>query len=89
MPRKPVDFVQLGFTAEQSTWLNHLDVIGDETFSGTNAWDSNTLTDEVVPQLLRNLRRVGLSLNWLQQAMTAIGYSRGAVLRLDNWWAAM
>jgi hypothetical protein len=79
VPRKPVDFEWLGYTAQQIRILNGLDRLGDHD------WVSDLRNQEAMPRMMRMLQATGLTITSTREAMRAIGYGKNALLQLDRW----
>ncbi|WP_091416101.1 hypothetical protein [Friedmanniella luteola] len=79
MVRKPPNVEGLGFTDEQSTLLNHLDVVGN------NGWARTSQTEAMLPPLLAELEATGVSLAQIQQAMASVGYDESDLHQLARW----
>lgn len=79
MARKPPNVSWLGFSKEQSDELDRLDHLGN------NGWARNPQTELLMPKVMGDLERVGLSLAQAKQAMESIGYSKRALHQLERW----
>lgn len=79
MMRKPGNVEWLGFTEEQRKLLDFLD------FVGNNGWARNSQTEELMPNLLREVEAEGLTLPQVKEAMRSIGYSDQSLHMLDRW----
>lgn len=79
MARKPANFQWLGFTEDQVALLDHLDFIGN------NSWSRTGQTEAMMPKLLQHLADAGVSIDETVAAMDAIGYSKRALHQLERW----
>ncbi|MFJ6536748.1 hypothetical protein ACIQH5_10985 [Paenarthrobacter sp. NPDC091711] len=79
MARKPSNFEWIGFTKGQLELLDFLD------FLGNNGWDRNGQTEELMPKLLADCAKEGLSIDQVMKAMMSIGYDRRAVHQIRRW----
>ena len=79
MARKPANLSWIGFTPEQAELLDRID------FYGNNAWSRTGQTEALMPKLLSDCEREGLSLHRLKEAMASIGYGKDALHQLDRW----
>lgn len=79
MARKPPNFEWIGFTKEQLELLDFLD------FLGNNGWDRNGQTEELMPKLLADCAKEGLSIDRVMEAMMSIGYDRRTVHQIRRW----
>lgn len=79
MARKPPGFSWQGFSQEQAKLLDRLD------FYGNNGWGRNPQAEAMMPSLLGDLARAGLSLAQVKGAMESIGYGKTALHQLDRW----
>lgn len=79
MSKKPPNFEWMGFTSRQLELLDFIDHVGN------NGWDRNGQTDELMPKLLANCAKEGLSIARIIEAMISIGYDRRTVHQLRRW----
>ena len=79
MVRKPTDHSWLGFTEEQAKLLDFLDHLGN------NGWARNGQSEEIMPTLVGDLGRAGLTVDRVKDAMASIGYSKDDLHQLDRW----
>ena len=79
MTRKPPNFSWQGFTPKQADLLDHLDVYGN------NGWARNPQSEVVMPTLLGDLKKVGLPIARVKEAMESIGYEKNTLHQLDRW----
>jgi hypothetical protein len=77
--RRPPNFAWLGFTDEQVQHVDFLDHLGN------NGWARNTQTDAIMPTVMGDLERAGLTITQVKEAMAAIGYGKDALQQLDRW----
>jgi hypothetical protein len=68
-----------GSTEEQAHLLDYLDR------NGNNGWARNPKSEEIMPTLMGDLRRVGLTLDRAKAAMKSIGYDKEDLQELDRW----
>jgi hypothetical protein len=68
-----------GFTQEQADLLNYLD------HDGNNGWARNPKSEEVMPKLMDDLCRAGLTIATIKAAMESIGYDKEDLHELDRW----
>lgn len=79
MPRKPKNFQWIGYDAEQVQLLDLIDSIGN------NGWGRNSQTEALMPGVLDDCERIGLSIQQVIQAMRSIGYSDRSLHMLERW----
>lgn len=78
-PLRPSNVLWPGFTEEQARLLELID------HAGHNGWIRNHQTEELMPQLLAQAQKTGLTLAEVKEAMRSIGYDRHALHMLDRW----
>lgn len=79
MAQKPANFQWLGFTKEETRLLDFIDHLGN------NGWDRNSQTEEVMPSVLTDCAKIGLSVPRIKAAMESIGYDKRTTHELDRW----
>lgn len=79
MARKPPNVSWLGFTQEQAQLLDFLDHLGN------NGWVRNSQSEELMPKLMGDLGKAGLTVDRVKEAMASTGYSKDALHELDRW----
>lgn len=79
MTRRPTDYFWQGFTPEQAERLDFLDHLGN------NDWARNPQSEEIMPQLMGDLYKLGLNMDHVKVAMKSIGYDKDALSQLERW----
>ena len=79
MVRKPTNVSWFGVTDEQGKLLDLID------FVGNNAWSRTGQTETLMPKLLGDCERLGLTLPRIKEAMEMVGYSPRALHQLERW----
>ena len=80
MVRKPPNVSWgLGFSEEQAKLLDYLDQLGN------NAWARTDQTEVMMPNLLDDCEKAGLTVAHVKEAMKSVGYGEHALHELDRW----
>ena len=78
-PLRPSSVLWLGFTEEQASVLDLIDLVGH------NGWNRNGQIEYLMPQLLAHALGVGLTVDRVKEAMRTVGYDPDALDMLDRW----
>lgn len=76
---KPENVSWFGVTEEQGKLLDRIDQYGN------NGWDRNGQSEALMPALLEQAERAGLTLEVILEKMGSLGYHRDALHQLERW----
>lgn len=79
MALRPPDHSWPGYNQAHAELLDFLDDLGN------NGWARNPQTEEIMPNLMGDIHKAGLSVDRVKDAMASIGYDRTALHELDRW----